>query len=543
MTMKKRLSLLLAATFIGQSLYAGCEKELFTINSERGLTIHEVIDQLSAQCQFSLVLKDEEAKAKLDDEIERLSINNATLPEILTLLLTDNGFDYTLKNNILKVSYLSTKTFKVDYVGTDRAGESNTDITLSGNTGIGAGVTGAAATTTTGPNATMRAMSGTTSTTGSKTKSTDKFEFWSKLDKDLLTIINSPEDSYKAPTPIINKEAGLVTVTGTRQQLKRVEEYLEHNVNRLHKQVLIDVQILNVTLNGSSQTGVDWSQLFKLQNFKIGYNHLDAKNVETFSDGLITTAATGDKVQRWFPTNPYDLSQGGSYMDVAGERAAITSAASLLNISNSISINNLIMFLKTQGDVTSMSNPKVMTLDNQPALISSGDQIYYRRKDSTSTTSTTTTTASNEIIESVFAGVLLDITPQISDDDRIVLKINPSISSCKETGCGSASESGTGVRLMPPDLQKKQLSSVIKVKDGDRIILGGLISTSDGMTETKLPLLGDIPGLGYLFKQNTKTKQVSELVIIITPYIVKNDKKPSLKDLGFSDSTQTQSQR
>ena len=92
MTMKKRLSLLLAATFIGQSLYAGCEKELFTINSERGLTIHEVIDQLSAQCQFSLVLKDEDVVYKKVLKLMVVYSDNVVMSE--EIVISNYNTDY-----------------------------------------------------------------------------------------------------------------------------------------------------------------------------------------------------------------------------------------------------------------------------------------------------------------------------------------------------------------------------------------------------------------------------------------------------------------
>lgn len=542
--MKKRLFTLLTASLLGQTLYAGCEKELFTINTDRGLTVREVLDQLSSQCQFTVVIKDEEAKAKLDDPIERLAINNFTMPEILSLLLTDNGIDYTLQNNILKVSYLTTKTFKVDYIATEREGNSDTLIQLSGGTQLGAnGQVMMQQQLTQGGSQSSKTQSTNSTRSGTTTKSSDKFEFWTKLDKDLLNILNTPEDSYKAPSPVINKDAGLVTVTGTKQQVKRVQEYLEQNINRLHKQVLIDVQLYNVNLNHASQTGIDWSQIQNLQNFSAGYNKLVTRNVDTYSGNTITKALYGREIQDLMTTSSSTSTTSGVTTDSSSQSRTGTgmyvpanSVASLLNLSHSITINNLIAFLKTQGDVTSMSNPKVMTLDNQPAMISSGDQIFYKIVNTSILAGGTTgTSTTSETIESVFAGVLLDITPQIADDDTIVLKINPSITSCKETGCGSATDS-SGIRLMPPDLQRKQLSAVIKVKDNDRLVMGGLISTSYGMTGTKLPLLGDIPGLGYLFKQDSKTKITSELVIVITPHIINPDKKPTLKDLGYSDA-------
>jgi general secretion pathway protein D len=111
----------------------------------------------------------------------------------------------------------------------------------------------------------------------------------------------------------------------------------------------------------------------------------------------------------------------------------------------------------------------------------------------------------------------------------ITLKINPSISDTIET---VSSEVGT--RTIPPDLVRRQIASVIKVKDGQHAILGGLIFSKTGFKTNKLPLLGDLPFLEYIFKREEKINTVEELVLIITPHIVKDSKSISLRDLGYT---------
>jgi general secretion pathway protein D len=217
--------------------------------------------------------------------------------------------------------------------------------------------------------------------------------------------------------------------------------------------------------------------------------------------------------------------------DAAGVRAPVSAVSKLFTLSNSISINNLLMFLKTQGDVYAISNPKIMTLNNQPALITAGTELFYK----TLTTSTlaggaTGTQSSSEVVSSVFSGVLLDITPEISKDGMITLRINPSVS---ETA--STLSADNTLRTMPPDLSRRQISSVVSVQDGSRIVLGGLINRKSTNTTTKVPLLGDIPVLGYMFKQEGLSEKVEELVIIIEPHIIKKDgSNIGLSDLGYS---------
>jgi general secretion pathway protein D len=139
---------------------------------------------------------------------------------------------------------------------------------------------------------------------------------------------------------------------------------------------------------------------------------------------------------------------------------------------------------------------------------------------------------SGEIVKSVFAGVLLDITPEITDDGEIILKINPSISSVKQD------VKSDGVRRLPPDLSKQQISAVVKLKDGEKIVLGGLIKSVKNRGSYKVPILGNIPILGYAFRQDTTYERREELVIIITPHILtpKNrvpERRLTLRDIGY----------
>jgi general secretion pathway protein D len=139
------------------------------------------------------------------------------------------------------------------------------------------------------------------------------------------------------------------------------------------------------------------------------------------------------------------------------------------------------------------------------------------------------TQTSGETIDSVFAGILLDITPEISDDNSITLKINPSISDTLD----AVQRDDTGSRNIPPDLSRKQISSVVTIKDGQHIILGGLISSKTGTKISKVPLLGDLPLLDHLFKREVQIDSVEELVLVITPHIIGKDKEISLEELGY----------
>jgi general secretion pathway protein D len=495
------------AALLSPALQADCTYELFNISSAKGTNIGDFVDQLSDECGMSVIIADTEAEKILSKQMNKTFLKNLTINEVLDLIIKENNLQYTLQNNVLKISYLATKTYNIDYIISQRIGTGSANITLSSNTSTSAS-TGTAGTagTTGGASGSGKASS----ESGINITSSDEVQFWEILDKELESVLNRPEDGYKATIPMINKNAGLVTVTATNSQIKRLDTYLDDLQKKMQTQVLIDVKMYSVIFSDASSTGIDWSQLYALQNVTLGYDYARTNNIDSTSvTGTNSATSKGVLFDGFTATNNnpsvFQLSAGGS-------------------------INEVIKFLKTQGDVYSISNPKILTLNNQPALITAGTELFYKTKNSTSTTASSTTTSENEIVSSVFSGVLLDITPEISKDGSITLRINPSIS---ETA--SVINSSNEQRTMPPDLSRRQMSSVISVKDGNRVILGGLINTKNVNDTNKVPLLGDIPLLGYLFKREGINKKTEEIVIIIEPHIIKKEQDSlSLGDLGYT---------
>jgi general secretion pathway protein D len=163
-------------------------------------------------------------------------------------------------------------------------------------------------------------------------------------------------------------------------------------------------------------------------------------------------------------------------------------------------------------------------------MISVGDNINYLIKESYSTGTTTTTVTESQIPASLFVGVLLDITPQIDEEGFITLRINPSISEFKYS---EDSVKQNEARALPPDTVTRRISSVVRVKDGDSIILGGLISSTRGERENKVRLLGDIPYLGRLFRSTATTDITTEIIFVLTPHLAHAGEMPTLSELGF----------
>ncbi|EIF50758.1 general secretory pathway protein D [Sulfurovum sp. AR] len=528
--------LIVFAMLIGftHNLSAGsCSTKLFSVTIDNKLSIGDVIDNLAETCGLSVIIKDDAAKLRMDKKLYYVKLKNSTLKGFLNTILKDNDLNYTLNGNKLTISYLITRTFRIHYISGQRKGTSTANVTIASSSETNGNMSGAGGTS--GGNTGMNGgTGGDMSKTGISIETNDEFQFWKTVEKEVQRILIGAADGsthytrssnntwtgpdgkvweYNPLAPVINPEAGMVTVTGTDRQVNRVSQYIHTLTKQIKSQVLIDIRIISVSFDDSTTTGVDWSQLYSLQNLTVNTFISAQKNVSGYE---------------------FENGTGITEVTLPGlDALAAPSPVQILNLNGNVEVKDVVRFLSTQGDVKSVSSPRVMTLNNQPALISVGKELFYKLETLGAlggSTTTNTNTAQGQQVDSVFAGILLDITPEIDDNGMITLKINPSVS---DTVAPVTSQDGAE-RTIPPDLIRRQIASVIKVKDGEHAILGGLISTQTGFKDNHVPLLGDIPGLGTLFKRQEKINKVEELVFIITPHIVKNSKSVSLKDLGYS---------
>ena len=505
--------------FATQLVAGTCSNKLFSVTIDSKLTVGDVIDNLADTCGLTVLVKDDAARKRMNKKLYYVKLKNATLKSFLNIILKENDLYYSLNGNILKISYLITRTFKVHYISGQRIGKSQANVTIANSSNSGVSASGAGGQ--------QGSSDASDSKTGISIESNHEFKFWKTVELEIQRILIGAGDGsthyaktgegwtgpngqvweYNPLAPIVNPDAGMITVTGTARQINRVARYIHTVSKQIKQQVLIDVRILAVQFDDSTTTGVDWSQLYALQNFTVNSLAMSQKNIASYTfDNLkgITEAA---------------FAQGSS-----------PNAGRVVNITGSSEVSEIIKFLNTQGDVKAISSPRVMTMNNQPALISVGKELFYKIKSSsTASSGGGAVAAEGEIVDSVFAGILLDITPEIDANGMITLKINPSISDT----VNNVESDGT-TREIPPDLIRRQISSVVKIKDGQHAILGGLIVSKTGIKLNKVPLLGDIPFLEYAFKHEEKINQVEELVFIVTPHIIRNDKSVSLKDLGYS---------
>jgi type II secretory pathway component GspD/PulD (secretin) len=176
-----------------------------------------------------------------------------------------------------------------------------------------------------------------------------------------------------------------------------------------------------------------------------------------------------------------------------------------------------------------ISTPRIRTLNNQTALIKVGEEVPFFNTALTivpGTSPGTTIPLPQTTVNSITIGTILTITPQISSDNWISLDISPVLTSLKSVvsfsnGGTSTGTSGSGsAAATAPDLDTKQASTLVRLRDGSTVVIGGLIQTQKAKNDTKIPVLGDIPWVGKLFTGTFRFEQKKELVIFVTPHII-----------------------
>jgi general secretion pathway protein D len=428
--------------FITSIFAADCNKKLFSLHIANPIPLKTILSDIVNECKVNIVFKDKESKKRINSKIEFINIQNVSFKELLNTIFVQSNLFYDIKNNTITVSYYKTEIFRVDFIPNSISGIAN----INSN--------------------------------DNSVKTDYKFDFWDNLKNNIVQILKNTGSVYKEP--IIDKNSGLVTVTGNQNQINEVSKYINDLNNRLHKEVLIDVKIYSVSLSKSHKTGIDWSQLsFSLKDQSV----------------------------------PLNLA------NIAGNNAVFKNAT--------FNVGALLNFLAKNGNVNSISNPKIVTLNNQKALIKVGDTIYYKYASQISANNNGNPTT-QYTIDSKFVGVLLDITPQISDNNEIILSINPRISAFKD-----AAQLTNLNRDMPPDTQDNTMISVVKLKNNDTLVLGGLITDDKNLKVNGVPVLKEIPIIKYLFSSREEITDKKELVFVITPHIIDLNQKKTLRDYGY----------
>ncbi len=309
----------------------------------------------------------------------------------------------------------------------------------------------------------------------------------------------------------VNQMSGTILVRGMPNEHRMIEKMLHAMQVSIDRQVIIEAKIIDVQLNSASQQGINWAGFQNtVQRFSVGANTAAINGAAT-NGGVIT------------PGTSLGGLLGNGVIGAATAGNAITAAG----LGMAVQFRNfsaLISFLQTQGQVHVLSSPRIATLNSQKAVIKVGSEepfVTSINGGSVSTaTGVTVVTPPTLNYQPFFSGIALDVTAQIDDLDQITLHVHSMVNSIIEKQ--KISMPAAGAALVPFAVNTlSETDSVVKTRDGQVVVIGGLMTQSNQDSRAKVPGLGDIPGVGALFSNGGQNSIKRELVILLKPTVVK----------------------
>ncbi|WP_429179277.1 pilus (MSHA type) biogenesis protein MshL [Aeromonas salmonicida] len=426
-----------------------------------------------------------------------VELKDVTLPEVLAVVGDMYGFDVQRKGNVFHVypAGLRTETIPVNYLMMSRRGLSRTSVSTGGvtandNNSNNSSVDNANGNSS-GSNNSSNGSSGSNSSNGTRIETDTNSDYWTDLRTSLEMLIGSGDGRAVITSP----QAGLVTIRAYPKELKAVREFLSQSETHLKRQVVLEARILEVALNEGYEQGVDWSGL------------------SASWDGNKGITGGGSLAPTQLPTTPNQI------FTALGGGAGFKISDGNFNVA--------VNLLKTQGDVNTLSSPRVTATNNQKAVIKVGTDEYFVTKASTTITSNSSGVSDrtpNVELTPFFSGISLDVTPQIDEEGKVLLHIHPSVIDTEEQN--KVIDMGTsGGRLELPLAKSsiRESDTVVQANNGDIIVIGGLMKTDKQEIVSKVPLLGDIPWIGEAFTNRRESTKKVELVILLKPTVVEKD--------------------
>ncbi|USI28986.1 pilus (MSHA type) biogenesis protein MshL [Alteromonas macleodii] len=503
---------LLAEVARYQALPAPTSQKMFAV-SANNVDVRPFFDALVEDTPYSVAVH-----PAVSGQIS-LTLKEVALEDVLTIISRMYPLDVFLEGKVIQVmpSQLKTESIPVNFLMIKRFGVSNVSVIAGGvseqdqnNGGNNGGING-------NNNISGNALGGQggfggqgglggnniQQLNGSNIQTTSENDFWSDL-KEALKVLVSPTEGRQV---VVSPQAGLVTVRALPSEIAVVKDFLNQSQESLQRQVVLEARIIEVTLNDGYQQGVRWDRIASGLTGSVNFG---------FSGGAIASNFAANTAAGIDPAINAVNGIGNSIStDIGG--------VSTLRISRG-DFDGVINMLQTQGDVQMLSNPRVTVTNNQKAVIKVGQDEYFVTDVSTSEDQSATQTENENDIELTpfFSGIALDVTPQIDRSGSVILHVHPSVTETAEQT--KVIQVGDQQILLPlAQSNIRESDTVIRARDGEIVVIGGLMETVTSEQESKTPLLGDIPFIGNAFKNKAKTQSKRELVILIRPSVVQPD--------------------
>ncbi len=410
--------------------------------SARETPLEDILVHLASQAGLNIVW----GKGVNPRVLVTVSFQNQTLDEALETILSSTEYLFSMNSPSLQIKLFDTWRFELGEVPNK----------ISSSVSVGGDVLGS--------NSEMGGVNGRYQIS-SQTRD-ESVDLWKQVEEGLGKLI-SPEGDY-----FINKVGGIIVVTDRKKNLKEIKKFVRQVKSSLGRQVIIEAEVLEVTLKDQRSYGIDWSSLTSalIEDHKI--------NIDVSQS----------------------LSLPGSVFEITGSTP-----------------DNTFLFntLGEYGKVKVLSKPRLNVLNGQTAMINVGKVQPYWEITGLSGGVEIGQPVTVPEMKTTLLGLLMGVTPYISSDGYVTLHVVPIITNLNQW----EEFEFQGATLKAPNLDIREMSTTVGMKNGESVILGGLITNKKSVNQKKIPLLGDIPGLGFFFRRDERLEERAELVIILTPRV------------------------
>ena len=416
-----------------------------------------------------------------------LTVDNVTLDEVFDSLYSVYGYKIERKGDVFYVypSGVHTEIIPINYLAIIRSSETTLNITsstISSEEGEDSDSSSSSSSSD------SNSSDSEDEDSGSKVKSISESDFWKELEGTLSGIVGDKDGRFVRVSP----QTSSVSIRAMSDEIKAVKDYLQLAENSLKRQVIIEAKLLEVTLDEGYEQGINWGMVLNGSKSSLKINENVA--VKGFTNSVFSLLGGG-------------LSMSGSYTH------------------NDDTYNAFISLLKVQGDVATLSSPRITTVNNQRAIMKIGTDEYYvtgveTLVSSNSSSSSSDVVSNSATIKPFFSGVSLDVLPQISDDGTVIMHIHPAVVDVEESVKDIQFSDKQTMKLPTARSSVRETDTIVEAKSGDIIVIGGLMTRVKVDKQSKVPVIGDIPLLGELFTNKVVEDRKAELVILLRPVVV-----------------------
>ncbi|ELB2090040.1 TPA: pilus (MSHA type) biogenesis protein MshL [Vibrio parahaemolyticus] len=446
---------------------------------------------VEARSFFASLVKGTEYSVAIHPAVQgniTVNLSDVTLDEVLSVVQNMYGYDVMKSGKVIQVypAGMRTVTIPVDYLQFKRSGRSLTSIVTGSVTSAGTSNSGGSSDSSDSSdsnNSNNGNDSSTTSTGGTRIETITESDFWPMLQQAVANLIGSG----KGQSVVVTPQAGVITVRAFPDDIREVREFLGVSQERMQRQVILEAKILEVTLSDGYQQGINWSNL---------------------------SASIGN-------SGSIIVNRPASALPPLDAIGTLLGGQTNVTISDG-NFEAVLNFMSTQGDLNVLSSPRITAANNQKSVIKVGTDQYFVTELSSNAGNGENSNAVPEVeLTPFFSGISLDVTPQIDNKGNVFLHVHPAVievtEEVKQLNLGGDFQN---IQLPLAKSSIRESDSVIRAKDGDVVVIGGLMKQQNVEQVSKVPFLGDVPALGHLFRNTSNVTQKTELVILLKPTVV-----------------------